>query len=288
MLIRGGKIHTMTAQGTSTGDILVEGGRIVAVGAGLDAPPDSCVLDAQGLTILPGLIDAQIHDGPETDDSLLQESQQGGVTTGLIWPEDEGLCRFITREGTRESRIHAVRTERRTDAQLHDTFLTLAESGLRIACEVSSAKECRRVLQAVHSARVKVILAGLAGCVELAEAVALSGCPVILGVAESRGESPWRLAVQLSQLGVPVALSCSFPRAKLRHLPLCAALCVREGMERTQAMRMITGAPAGLLGLPDAGCIKPGARADFAIYDGDPLLLATSHVMTIAGGKIRH
>lgn len=286
MLIRGGLIHTMTDKGAFVGDIFVQDGRIVQVGERIEAPENACILEAQGLTILPGLIDASICNGPEVDAAALRSEQAAGVTAGLLWPE-EGPCSLVTTNAAQASGICVIRPERYTDARLHDVLLSMATAGHRPACEIRVPEACRRILQAVHSTGVRVILAQLKDCEELLEAVSLSGCPVVIGVTASRSCSPWRMAATLDALGVPVALSCRYPHAKLRYLPLCAALCAREGMDRQRAVGMITTAPAGLLGLSDAGGIAPGFRADIAIYDGDPLLLATSHVMTIAGGKIR-
>ncbi len=289
MLIRGGLLHTMTGQGSFVGDVLIQGDRIEAVAPCIDPPEEAslCLLDAAGMTIMPGLIDACIHDGPETDDSLLRSPQAAGVTTGLLWPEAEGRCRILMSDAARMSTIHVLQPEAYTDAQLHEHFLSLANDGLRPACEITSARICRRVLQTVHSTRVKAILSLSCDCEEQLEAVALSGCPVVIGVSRTRSVSSWAMAARLEALGAPVSLTCSYPAAKLCHLPLCGALCVRDGMERERVLHTVTVAPAGLLGLSDAGCIVPGSRADLAIYDGDPLLLATSHVMTISGGKIR-
>ena len=193
MLIKGGKIHTMTGQGTIIGDILVKEGRIAAVGAPIDASEDECTLDAQGLDILPGMIDVHIHDGTEVDDELLRTPLASGVTMGLLWPESEGMCRTITSNRMEESSVFSLQPENYTDAQLHDRFISLAEEGRRIACEVRSARECRRILQVIHSTRVKAILAHLSGCEEMLEAVALSGCPVIIGVSDRRTSSPWTI-----------------------------------------------------------------------------------------------
>jgi imidazolonepropionase-like amidohydrolase len=41
--------------------VIVEGERIVAVGAGIDAPRDAEVIDAAGMTIMPGMIDCHVH-----------------------------------------------------------------------------------------------------------------------------------------------------------------------------------------------------------------------------------
>ena len=290
MLIKGGLLHTMTSRGSFVGDILVQSDRITAVAPELamEGESSACVLDAKGLTVLPGMIDAHIHDGPAMEESILQSPGASGVTAGLLWPEEDAPCSVLTQEGKAASTIYALQSTRYTDAQLHARFLALAEERYRPACEISNPGECRRVLAAVHSSRVKAILIHLNGCEEMAEAIALSGCPVIMGVSSARGSSPWAMARRLNELAVPVSLTCNYPDAKLRHLPLCAALCAREGMDREGALHTVTTAPAALMGLAGAGRIEEGCRADFAIYDGDPLLLATSHVMTISGGKIRH
>jgi len=290
MLIRGGLLYTMTGQGCCTGDILIRGSQIEAVAPHIDPPEDAacCLLDAAGMTILPGLIDACIRDGPETDTNLLASPQATGVTAGLLWPEQEGRCSILTADGAGISQVYVIQPDGYTDAQLHDRFLALAEDGLRPACEVTGALMCRRVLQTVHSTRVKAILSLSCDCETMLEAIALSGCQVVIGSSGAQGGSPWAAALRLEELGVPFALSCRYPAARPCRLPLCAALCTRGGMTGECALHAVTAAPARLLGLSDAGRIAAGFRADLAIYNGDPLLLATCHVMTICNGKIRH
>lgn len=290
MLIKGGLIHTMTAQGSFVGDILVRKDRIetVAPDIRLDGEESPCILNAEGLTILPGLMDVHIHEGPEMEASCLHSTHASGVTCGLLWPEQEGRCRLLMAYGVEDIPIYAIQPGLHTDAQFHERFLARAADNCRIACEIDTPQECRRVLEAVRRTQVKAILVHLTGCETLLDDVAHSGCPVVLGVNHQRSGNPWEMARVLTELGVQVALTCNHPYARLCHLPLCAALCVREGMDRDRALHMITTAPAAISELSGRGVIEAGAAADFAIYDGDPLLLATSHVMTIAGGKIRH
>jgi hypothetical protein len=55
-LIRGARVHTAGAAGTlERADVLVEGGRIAAVGAGLSAPAGATVVEANGRPVTPGL-----------------------------------------------------------------------------------------------------------------------------------------------------------------------------------------------------------------------------------------
>lgn len=290
MLIRGGLLHTMTEQGSFVGDVLIQGSCIKSIAHHIEPPKDClpCILDAHGLIIMPGMIDMHIQDSPETDDIILGSRHAAGVTTGLLWPEEEGQCMLLTSGNNETSRVFAIKPDAHTEGQLHERFISMANEGLQPACEITDADMCRRVLQTVHSTGVKAILAQCCGCEEMLEAIALSGCAAVLGNAETRACSPWTMAAQLEALGVKVCLSCNYPAAKLCRLPLCASLCAREATNRESVLGMVTRAPGAILGLTGAGYIAVDGRADLAIYDGDPLLLATSHVMTIRGGKICH
>jgi cytosine deaminase len=42
-------------------DLLIEHGRVVAVGSGLAAPPATAVLEAGGKVLIPGLVDSHLH-----------------------------------------------------------------------------------------------------------------------------------------------------------------------------------------------------------------------------------
>jgi hypothetical protein len=56
VLIRGAEVHTMTSAGKlATGDVLIRGGRIAAVGTSVAAPAGATVIDATGRPLTPGL-----------------------------------------------------------------------------------------------------------------------------------------------------------------------------------------------------------------------------------------
>ncbi|MDY7031725.1 MAG: amidohydrolase [Thermodesulfobacteriota bacterium] len=58
-----GRIMTITQGTIENGTILIEGGRIAAVGKDVDIPKGTEVYDASGKTVMPGLIDAHCHTG---------------------------------------------------------------------------------------------------------------------------------------------------------------------------------------------------------------------------------
>lgn len=61
MIIRHGSVVDTSAGGVTPADVVVADGRIQEVGAGLPAPAEAVELDATGLHVVPGLIDAHVH-----------------------------------------------------------------------------------------------------------------------------------------------------------------------------------------------------------------------------------
>lgn len=74
---------------SSTGDVLLRGGAVAAVGAGVDAPRGAETLDADGLVLLPGLVDLHTHlrepgrEDAETIASGSRAAAVGGFTAVL-------------------------------------------------------------------------------------------------------------------------------------------------------------------------------------------------------------
>src|SRR5260370_11135666 len=77
-LLRGATVITSDAAVPDLlrGDVLIDDGKIAAIGAGLPAPGNAAVADLDGLIVLPGLVDAHQHvwEGPyllsRPDDSI--------------------------------------------------------------------------------------------------------------------------------------------------------------------------------------------------------------------------
>src|SRR6185436_13505780 len=75
-------IDPATGRVTSKQTIIIEGGRISAVGAGVQPPAEAIVYDLTGLTVIPGLIDAHIHltIGGAVRDNALADLRAGFTT----------------------------------------------------------------------------------------------------------------------------------------------------------------------------------------------------------------
>ena len=91
----------------------------------------------------------------------------------------------------------------------------------------------------------------------------------------------------LHDAGIPFALMTDHPVTPIQYLPVCAALCVRDGLDEETALRSITIDAARITGL-DAriGSIEPGKDADIAIFDAHPLDFRAHCVCTFTNGQI--
>src|SRR5689334_11410397 len=56
--ITGGTVHTASGSDIANGTVIIRDGLIEAVGANVAIPPDAAVIDAKGMHVYPGLIDA--------------------------------------------------------------------------------------------------------------------------------------------------------------------------------------------------------------------------------------
>ncbi len=127
----------------------------------------------------------------------------------------------------------------------------------------------------------------------IADSIAESGYPAIVGPSlssRSKSEvslSDFKTAGELERAGVTVALTTDHPVSRIQYLPLCAGLAAKEGMTRDGALRAITINAARICRVDNrVGSLAVGKDADIAIYDGDPLEIASSVEYTIVNGEI--
>ncbi len=121
-----------------------------------------------------------------------------------------------------------------------------------------------------------------------------AGCAVLLHppMARSTGElanASMETAATLVAAGIPVALQSGYENyvPKTRVVLFEAAIAARHGLEFTQALALITLAPAEILGIDDrVGSLEVGKDGDLALYDGDPFEYATHCVGVVVEGRI--
>ncbi|MDO5021793.1 MAG: amidohydrolase [Eubacteriales bacterium] len=100
LAITNGKIYTMAGDIIENGTVLIEDGKISAVGKDIQIPENARVIDAKGLPVTPGLIDGHSHIGIGEEGIGFEGRDYNEVTDPTtphlraidgIYPFDEGL-----------------------------------------------------------------------------------------------------------------------------------------------------------------------------------------------------
>ena len=86
ILIKKGKILTMNDRVYEQGDILIKGKKILRIGENIEVPHDAEVIDATGMWVMPGIVDAHCHIGM-WEDGIGFEGSDGNEATDPVTPE---------------------------------------------------------------------------------------------------------------------------------------------------------------------------------------------------------
>jgi imidazolonepropionase-like amidohydrolase len=101
VLIQGATVLTGTGSRLEGADVLLSGGRIQAVGVGLQAPAGATIVDGRGKWVTPGIIDVHSHLGvypsPGVDAHSDGNEASNPTTPNVwaehsIWPQDPGFA----------------------------------------------------------------------------------------------------------------------------------------------------------------------------------------------------
>ena len=175
VLLSGATVHTMEPGATpGPADVLVEGDRIVAVGApgSLEAPADAVRIDASGKHIVPGLADGMINHDPDHD--LLY------VSAGVTLVRDAG------------NQVGRILLERRLEARDRAPGPALYVAGPVIDGDPPSTTEAA-VMRTADEAEVKLgplIEAGI-DYLSIHEGLPREAWEKVIAVAHEKGLQVW-------------------------------------------------------------------------------------------------
>lgn len=94
-------------------------------------------------------------------------------------------------------------------------------------------------------------------------------------------------ASALHQEGVTIAICTDHPVIPIQYLPLCAALAVKGGLSKEEALKAITITPAKILGIQDrVGSLAVGKDADVVVVNGDILDFLNDVQRVFVEGKL--
>jgi N-acyl-D-amino-acid deacylase len=129
LVIRNGRVVDGTGNPWSRGDVGIRGDQIVAVGRIAAEAPARRSIDASGLVVAPGFIDAHSHsDWVLFEDGRAASKVRQGVTTDVLGEDQSGG----PHRGKRAPRVVTIRGEPAQLATLGDYFGALERSGIAI------------------------------------------------------------------------------------------------------------------------------------------------------------
>lgn len=99
--IKNGKLFTMAGGVIEKGSILIEDGKIVAIGDKVEAPKDAEVVDVQGKLVFPGFIDAHCHLGM-WEDAIGFEGADGNEAVDPVTPHLRAIDSIYPKDRTFE------------------------------------------------------------------------------------------------------------------------------------------------------------------------------------------
>ncbi|HMU61994.1 MAG TPA: dihydroorotase [Gemmatimonadales bacterium] len=122
ILIRGGRVIDPSRGTDGVADLLVEDGKVGAVGRGVEAPPGAQIIDASGKVVAPGLIDLHVHlrepgqEDLETVASGAMAAAAGGFTAVCAMPntdpvtDNQAAVGFIVSQAQRagKARVYPI------------------------------------------------------------------------------------------------------------------------------------------------------------------------------------
>lgn len=110
ILIKNGKVLTMAGEVYEQGDVLIDGDKIKVVGENLDAPEGAQIIDARGMWVMPGIIDAHSHIGM-WEDGIGFEGADGNEATDPVTPHLRAIDGINPDDNCfKEAREHGITT----------------------------------------------------------------------------------------------------------------------------------------------------------------------------------
>ena len=101
VIIRNATILTGTGERLDDADVLLQGGRVNAIGRDLDAPPEATVVDGRGKWLTPGIIDVHSHLGVYASPGVSAHEDGNEMSDPVtpnvwaehaLWPQDPGFA----------------------------------------------------------------------------------------------------------------------------------------------------------------------------------------------------
>ena len=159
ILIRRARVLTMDGEDAihDGADVLIEGGAIASVGADLDAPPDTDVIEAEGRVCMPAFVDAHTHACSFGDRLDEWEKQQAGAAYLELLESGGGIMSTVRAErGATRAQLAEALLERLDVMVSEGTCTVEVKSGYGLTTE-DELKMLRAIADASEEAFCSVV-----------------------------------------------------------------------------------------------------------------------------------
>lgn len=197
----------------------------------------------------------------------------------------------LIRTALEKAKKYAAKENPEYDAEC-EALLPVLKGEIPVHCHAHRADDIFTALRIANEYNLKCVIIHCTEGYLIADKIKESGVGVVLGPVLGDRCKPELSKMCLdgagiiSKVGIAPALCTDHPVIPLQYLTLCAALCAREGLSETDALKAVTVNAAKILGLENSiGSIAPGKDADFGIFNGDALQIKTKCVSLYINGE---
>ena len=300
ILIKNGTLHTAVSKEPLQADILVDGGKIVKIGAGLSSEGAE-VIDASGLNVYPGFVEAHCHigldgygigyeghdynelndpvtpqlrsiDGINPFDPCMEMAAKAGVTCMATGPGSSNAIggTFVEAAGDDASKLPAY-------DQKSEALIPVLNKEIPLKAHAHQANDLCTALRIAREFDLDITLEHVTEGHMIVDELAQENVPLAVGPTFGHASKfelqnkTWETPGVLAKAGCHVSIITDAPVIPLHYLPLCAGLAMKAGMDEYDALRAITINPAEHIGVADrVGSLEEGKDADIVIMDGTP------------------
>ena len=157
------------------------------------------------------------------------------------------------------------------------------------------AHQANDILTAIRIAKefdIKLTLEHVTEGHLIADELAMEGYPCAVGPTLTHATKwelqnrTWDTVVELAKKGVQVSIMTDAPVIPQQHLPLCATMAIKAGLDPDYALKAITLYPARHLGIEDrVGSLAAGKDADIVIFPDSPFSATASPSLVVINGE---
>jgi len=205
--------------------------------------------------------------------------QKPAPTTPVTRMGTAALLRQALSEGLKYAKEYEESGELPHDLK-KKSLLQIVKGERKLRVHAHRADDIMTSIRIAKEFGIKVVIEHCTEGHLIAKEIKESGFPIAVGPAlavptkiELKNLS-WETPAALQKEGVLIALISDHPVTPVEHLRLAAAMAVKVGLPKDEAMKAITINAASILDQNHRlGSLEEGKDADFLIWDGDPFKL---------------